>query len=260
MPITLKTASDIQKLINKVMPQLANFVIGRRGLKDKNINYQIALLRDSLNVLNEEDKKAFLSQSIHGANIAGGFFSFLESNTGLKLSATLGEVIGRYNDIILENKAIEEFKSDELSKTPNHAMNKEFHGRLESDSTVKHNIAEKKSSLMAESRTSLPKIDKKATLAMLAGFEPTKNTARNHKIAQALVESSIKHLGVIKELPEDDAAKRIQAVFKKRNKLAISAMKLKKRIATRTGKGAQELRNAVERTIITNSVKKQRYL
>lgn len=144
MPVTLKTASDIQKLIDKVMPQLANFVTGRRGLKDKNINYQIALLRDSLNELSEEDKKIFLLQSIHGANIAGGFFSFLENNTGLKLSATLGEVIGRYNDIILENKAIEEFKSDELNKVSTNAMNKEFHDRLEPDPTVKYNIAEKR--------------------------------------------------------------------------------------------------------------------
>lgn len=84
---------------------------------------------------------------------------------------------------------------------------------------------------------------------MLAGFEPTKNTTRNHTTAQALIDSSIKHLGAIKEPSADDAVKKIQAAFKKSNKLAISAMKLKKRIATRTGKGAQELRNAVERTI-----------
>jgi len=190
MPVTLKTASDIQKLIDKVMPQLANFVTGRRGLQDKNINYQIALLRDSLNELSEEDKKIFLLQSIHGANIAGGFFSFLENNTGLKLSATLGEVIGRYNDIILENKAIEEFKSDELNKVSTNAMNKEFHDRLEPDPTVKYNIAEKKSSLMVEPRASLPKIDKKATLVFRWSSLVISENWLNAMLSLALQDSS----------------------------------------------------------------------
>jgi hypothetical protein len=240
VPNSPNAATDIQQLIDKIIPELAIFIVGRRVSSGDNMNYQIALLCDSLKKLSDGDREKILSQSVYGVNITGGFLSFLKKNAGLKLSITLGEAIGRYYDIILENNPDEEFKrvffSDDLGKKFIKTRDKELHREFESDSEIKiqlafrnHSIRNKKplsrrsntesehtadpavSDLSGRSsssdaisiikaRASLPKVDKKATLAMLGGFEPTTNMMRNHKIAKALATSSNQHLGKIKKI------------------------------------------------------------
>jgi hypothetical protein len=109
---------DIPELIKEVMPQLSSFVAGRRVASAKNVNYQIALLRDSLGALSDAEKKKFTSQSVHGNNPGGAVFSGIEKATGLKLSTSLGDVIKRYDDTILENKSAEYFADNLAQEMP----------------------------------------------------------------------------------------------------------------------------------------------
>ncbi len=380
MPEISKTAPDIQKLIDKVMPQLQSFVAGGRGSGDKNekMNYQIAILRDALAEYKGADKDNLLSQSVHGSNLTGGLFSFLEENAGLKLSTTLGEAIRRYDDIVLENKPAKAFRTflfaDDLGKPLTHSTSKRIRTReevaadtdwgsidanlksrgtladferrpkpseakaraealhkelKEDDAATKIQAAFRSyvarkdkdpASLVdsaseisspvsiADARAALPKVNKEATMAMLAGFKPTAEMVSDHKTAKA----ALSHLKTIKEPSEEefsqknpmhsnaarttpvrrseghlskteaakmkimdaykahirpdkpattkplekDEARTIQVGSKEHNKLAISALKLKARIAGRKGPEADALRAAVERTIEENTAKR----